>query len=66
MERRIFNGSLIQIAREASEWLGCDREFIYQSYRKNKDGTWKSWDIPRYFEHYQQKHATLIVGGVKC
>lgn len=65
MERKVFDGPLRSVAREVSEWLGCDIEFIYQSYRKQPDGTWKNWDIPRYFEHYGHKHATLIVKGYR-
>lgn len=61
MERKIFKGSVIKVAREVSEWLGCDRSFIYQSYRRDPD-----LSKPRYFEHYGQKHATLIVEVLKA
>lgn len=61
MERKVFKGSLVQVAQEVSEWLGCDRDFIIQSYRRQRDGSIKDHKIPRFFEHYGQKHATLLV-----
>lgn len=61
MERREFKGSIFKIAREAAEWLGCPKEFIYQSYRD------KDFDRPRYFERHHQRFAILLYDrGVKC
>lgn len=55
MERRVFNGTVTQIAVEVSEWLGCDIGFILDSY---VEGDFKR---TRYFERLGAKHATLQV-----
>lgn len=55
MERKTFKGGLISVAHDVAEWLGCDVGFIYQSYERDGD-----FSKPRYFELYQQKHATVI------
>ena len=61
MERKTFYGSPIRLAMDVSEWLGCDRYFILQSFLEDKD-----FKRPRYFEHYGQKHATLICTTLKA
>lgn len=61
MERKEFRGSPIRLAMDVSEWLGCDRHFILQSFTRDRD-----WSKPRYFELYNQRHATLICTTYKA
>lgn len=49
-----------KIAKEVSEFLGCPATFITPSFGEHRLPDTKHTRT-RYFEHYQQKHATIVV-----
>jgi hypothetical protein len=69
MIRQNFNAvNINRIVGEVSNWLGCDQEFITSSFdfRNSTDTRVKTPEgnvctRTRYFERYQQFHATITV-----